>query len=522
MAENFLTLDTFKKGVTNYLKSNEYGNAERDELWQALTDAGREDVQLPPRVSVKDIMDTWTLEPGYPVVTVVEGTTEKLAISQKRFYLNPDVESPADTTWIVPINVAYPLAANSGFNKTTPHMWLMQSNSSVSLDIQERPYVINVQQTGYYRVNYDDWNWQHLAQVLRDDHTKIHKLNRAQIIDDAIHLARSNQMSYNRALALTEYLFKETEYIPWMSALKSFSFIDLMLNDNSSLTEHRYLKEYLIKQLTPLYKSLGFQVSQNETHMTTLLRRSVLLWLCKYEYAACVDTAKAMFNTWMNSSSVNSIDPNLREVVYTTGVRLGGPKEWNFLWERFLEVKVDSERLKLIYALGVSTDEDSIKRYLYESLNRTQIRLQDVVYVYRAIGGYAPGRRFQFDWLLENWDEIKKSFQARFDDYMFNLISGYADAANTEAEISRLEKFLEDKNSELGSVVSDIKRSIEKAKINQKWTQDNKDLVSNWLKDKTEDETTDDSSGTSSTKSYSSIVSLFLICSMLSSIKQFL
>ena len=55
MAENFLTLDTFKKGVTNYLKSNEYGNAERDELWQALTDAGREDVQLPPGLWSQDI-----------------------------------------------------------------------------------------------------------------------------------------------------------------------------------------------------------------------------------------------------------------------------------------------------------------------------------------------------------------------------------------------------------------------------------------------------------------------------------
>jgi hypothetical protein len=40
---------------------------------------------------------------------------------------------------------------------------------------------------------------------------------------------------------------------------------------------------------------------------------------------------------------------------------------------------------------------------------------------------------------------------------MFNLISGYADAANTDVEIERLEGFLEEKGPELGSVVSDIR-----------------------------------------------------------------
>jgi len=243
MVQNFLTLDTFKKGVTNYLKSKTYGNAERDDLWRELTRAGKVDNQLLAGDSIKEVMDTWTLKPGYPVLTVTSSTDKTVSMNQKRFYLSPNVANPHKTTWTIPINVAYPLASNSGFNKTTPDKWFMANDASFTIEIQEHPYVINVQQTGYYRVNYDEKNWQHLAKVLKQDLKKIHKNNRAQILDDATNLARGNQMSYDMALALTEYLDKEDEFMPWMSALNAFTFIGLMLNDNSSLNEYGYLKK---------------------------------------------------------------------------------------------------------------------------------------------------------------------------------------------------------------------------------------------------------------------------------------
>ena len=47
---------------------------------------------------------------------------------------------------------------------------------------------------------------------------KIHVINRAQIIDDAINLARSGLLSYEIALGVTSYLNKEVEYIPWAAA----------------------------------------------------------------------------------------------------------------------------------------------------------------------------------------------------------------------------------------------------------------------------------------------------------------
>ena len=69
MMANFLKVETFNKGITNYLRANAYSNANQDDLWQFLTSAGQEDGTL-EELTVKEIMDTWTVQMGYPVVTI--------------------------------------------------------------------------------------------------------------------------------------------------------------------------------------------------------------------------------------------------------------------------------------------------------------------------------------------------------------------------------------------------------------------------------------------------------------------
>jgi aminopeptidase N len=83
---------------------------------------------------------------------------------------------------------------------------------------------------GFYRVNYDETNWNLLINYLEsEDYEKIPPVNRAQLLDDALNLARAGVLNYSTALNLTEYLEKEVDYIPWYSALSAFSFLNLRL-----------------------------------------------------------------------------------------------------------------------------------------------------------------------------------------------------------------------------------------------------------------------------------------------------
>lgn len=80
------------------------------------------------------------------------------------------------------------------FSQTQPKVWMKDSEAQVtvtSLPPKDQWVIFNLQQTGYYRVNYDDHNWNLLIQQLLNDHSAIATVNRAQIIDDALDLARA-------------------------------------------------------------------------------------------------------------------------------------------------------------------------------------------------------------------------------------------------------------------------------------------------------------------------------------------
>lgn len=53
--------------------------------------------------------------------------------------------------------------------------------------------------------------------------------NRAQLVDDALNLARAGILDYRIAMNLTKYLAHENEYVPWKAAIYSMHFLDTML-----------------------------------------------------------------------------------------------------------------------------------------------------------------------------------------------------------------------------------------------------------------------------------------------------
>jgi Peptidase family M1 domain len=76
MLSNHLGVETFLKGVSDYLKKHAYGNATTEDLWNALSRASG--------VGVRDNMDLWIKDVGYPVLTVAE-EMDGIGIEQSRF-----------------------------------------------------------------------------------------------------------------------------------------------------------------------------------------------------------------------------------------------------------------------------------------------------------------------------------------------------------------------------------------------------------------------------------------------------
>ena len=94
---------------------------------------------------------------------------------------------------------------------------------------------------GYYRVNYDEKNWRLIINQLNEDHNKIHVINRAQLINDALNFASIGLLNYDLALGVTSYLDKETEYFPWYAALNGLEYVGNMLEETASYGNFKVL-----------------------------------------------------------------------------------------------------------------------------------------------------------------------------------------------------------------------------------------------------------------------------------------
>lgn len=477
MMNYFLGEETFRKGISNYLKAFAYDAAEQDDLWEFLTEAAHEDDSLAADVSVKDIMDTWTLQTGYPVVKVERDAAGTSAtVTQERFLLLASASGRSDASWWVPLTVTSQDAPD--FGQTRPSAWLPAGASSTSLGglpSADAWVLLNLQQTGYFRVNYDANNWELLSKQLADAHEVIHVTNRAQVMDDALNLARAGQLPYTTALGLNEYLAKEAEYVPWRAALNNLDYLDTML---SATPGYGPLRQYLLHLLIPLYNSVGFEDDLQGPHLDQYKRAMALRWTCGLGYADCVDRSALQFDQWINNGS--DVSPNLKSTVYCSAIAAGGDEEWQAAWDVYLSANVASEKAVLLSALGCTKEVWLLARYLDMAFTEgSGIRKQDSTAVFSAVASNRVGRYVAWAFLREEWQRISSYYDTFAS--LGSLVTAATAKFNTRDERRQLESFIDENQDSLSSVARSVSQALENTNNNIAWMDTNYDVIVQWL-----------------------------------------
>ncbi|XP_063599468.1 aminopeptidase N-like [Penaeus indicus] len=476
----FLTEATFKKGLTTYLNHFAYDAAAQDDLWQFLTEAAHEDDTLAADVSVKDIMDTWTLQTGYPVVRVERDAAGTSAtVTQERFLLLPSASGRSDASWWVPLTVTSQDAPD--FSQTRPSAWLPAGAPSTSLSglpSADAWILLNLQQTGYFRVNYDAKNWELLTKQLADAHEVIHVTNRAQVMDDALNLARAGQLPYDTALGLTSYLAQEKEYTPWEAAMSSLSYIEKMFTRTAG---YGPLRAYLLDLITPLYDDVGFEDDLSGLHLDQYKRVLALSWACHLGHPQCVAESLQLYNNPFTPPPANSaVSPNLKSTVYCTAIAGGGEAEWEAAWALYLEANVGAEKDRLLSAMGCTKEIWLLSRYLDMAFtDGSAIRRQDARTVFRAVANNDVGRYIAWDFLRNNWEAIS-SYMGAFTS-LGDLISYVTAEFNTNEELQQLESFYEANLDNLGTATRAFEQAIESTRNNIGWMSSNYEAIVSWL-----------------------------------------
>uniref|UniRef100_A0A671V2U9 Aminopeptidase n=1 Tax=Sparus aurata TaxID=8175 RepID=A0A671V2U9_SPAAU len=467
MLSDFLTEEVFTLGLQTYLERFAFKNTVYTDLWKHLQMAVTANgTKLPD--TVHNIMNTWVLQMGFPVVTI---NTTTGVVSQEHFLLDPDSEvtTPSQFKYAHFLSLSFIPFFNNNLQK-------MKASG-------EDWVLANLNVVGYYRVNYDVNNWRKLLTALSTNHEAIPVINRAQLVDDAFNLARAKIIPTVLALDTTKYLSREREYMPWDSAIGNLDFFFLMF-DRSEV--YGPIQDYLREQVTYLfryYKNMTDSWTKVPNgHMDQYNQVNAISLACRTGLEECQNLTMGWFTQWMHTE-INPIHPNLRSTVYCNAIAAGGAAEWEFAWSKFKNATIAIEADKLRYALACTKQPWLLNRYLEYTLMPEMIRKQDATSTIVYIANNVIGQSLAWDFVRARWSYIFSEYGGGSFSFS-NLINGVTERFSTEFEIQQLRQFKED-NAEVGfgSGTLAVDQSIERTIANMKWIAENKDTVLKWFND---------------------------------------
>ncbi|KAL7295649.1 hypothetical protein TKK_0011007 [Trichogramma kaykai] len=467
MLEGFLNEDVLKAGLNDYLRSHAYGSADTNDLWAVFTK------HVNKTFDVKAIMDTWTQQTGFPLITITRDG-DVITASQKRFLISPhendtillEPKSAFDYKWYVPLS--YYTSKN---RSDVRNIWMNMTDVSFEIDKGVEYIKCNVNQTGFYRVSYPEDMWNAIIKTLHEDHTKFSPSDRANLIDDAFTLCKAGELNASVPLELSLYLLKEKDYVPWATALKYLHSWKEKLCESAAYK--RYIS-FLKKLLTPITEHVGWD--DEGSHLKKLLRISVLQTAVDLKLEAVVKPAKSLFDDWMLHQK--NITPNIRDVVYSAGVKFGGQEEWNHCWETYRKTIYPSEKRVMLQALGSTADPWLLQRYLLQTLDRNQVRPQDVESVIAAVAKNSEGKLLAWRHLKAHWPLIQGLF-GNGSLTMGGLIDVVTRDFFTEYDYHEVKEFFKD--IDVGSGKRILEQSLEQIKFNMYWVEKNADTIDEWL-----------------------------------------
>ncbi|XP_014280242.1 aminopeptidase N isoform X2 [Halyomorpha halys] len=477
--------DSFRTGVTKYLKKHKYGNAEQDDLWAALTEQAHADGSLDQSLTVKEVMDTWTVQTGYPLVTVVRDYEKGTAkLTQKR-YLQLKTEGPInDTCWWIPIT--YTTQDKLDFKDNSPKLWMNCANRDTVELTKLDPnswLLLNIDIGGLYRVQYDDQNWKLLSDTLNSDkYSDISITNRADIVMTILDLAWTGDIAYEQAISLVNYLAREKEWLPWKTGLNKLGALNRILSRTPS---YSYFKEFMTKLISPIYQEYNKLTEIPEQHDKVKLHIAVSKWAVDLEIGDSLKQVQELFAKWMQTEDPdknNPIPKDLRSNVYCNSVWYGGPHIWDFLFKRYLNSNVGTDKSTIMYALACSRDIWILNRYLEWSIDEnSEVRRQDSASVFGAIARQNIGFYVACDFLQRRIKDIFLYHSSK-SQRLSRYIEVCADNIIYEDELKKWKEFIAANKEYLKEAQLAANQSIEAALANTKWYTNNYKTITNLLK----------------------------------------
>ncbi|KAL6427960.1 hypothetical protein ACFW04_008399 [Cataglyphis niger] len=347
MLQHLITDEAFLLGTTKYLQNRNL-SISSEIFWTSMQSALKMNEN---KTNLIEKMNGWTKDNSYPILKAICNFADYVEITLENF---DSIDVSTNDLWIP---ITHTIQTNPDFDKTSLDdvQWVTFSKDlkisfRVSGNFSENDwFIINLQQVGYYRVNYDTKNWKKIAKYLNSmEYTKIHVLNRAQIIDDAYHFLITRKINSSVFWEITNYLSQETNFIAWYPMIKALEHMSSVL----PLSDKRVydIKEKMQITLNGLLQNIKY-IAEFETYLNltyiNCLRQEATKWACIFDESNCKIVAGSKLQQHLTNRITNKLLPGWKEWTYCNGLAMSGINIWNNVFDIYIN-ETDNRYLRFL------------------------------------------------------------------------------------------------------------------------------------------------------------------------------
>ncbi|KJE96694.1 aminopeptidase puromycin sensitive [Capsaspora owczarzaki ATCC 30864] len=462
MLVSYLGEEDFKAGMRKYIAKYAFSNASTRDLWQVLGEASGKDV--------RGMMDAWTTQTGYPVVTVGLDGQNGVAVTQGRFLsVGPAAAADDKTRWLVPLRIADASGAkptDSVFADASGKFPLPAGHAAGSW------FKLNAGQTCFYRVKYAE----EIVGALGAAIPTLPPADRVGLVNDAFALASAGYGSTAQALALLANYKGETAYTVWEDILGSLRALSSTWYREPEAVRER-LRKFALALVSPIARQVGWEVPAKgtESHLTSLLRPLVLSAAGAYGDEQIIAEAKSRFDRFVKGETA-ALHADVRGPAFSAVVAHGGAAALDAVVSIFR--KADSADLQLIClgALGHTREPALIQRVLEMSLSE-EVRSQDLHTIVATCGHNRYARDATWQFVKSHWAEYNARLVSGF--LIVRVVSASSEALVTDADAADVEAFYKVHSNP--SIERSVQQSLEHIRASSAWLGRDRAQVQQWL-----------------------------------------
>lgn len=402
---NYLGEETFQSGMRKYMNDNKYKNTESDDLWKAFTAVSGKDIG--------ELMNPWTKQMGYPVVTIdYDGFA--IHFNQQKF-LSQGINSENKndhSLWTVPFDIKYRQKPDMNDLDQDPFQvskpFVLDKKSYV-LDRKDNVYDLTTAQIGGIYVNPDRTSFMRvkystLPFVMDDDekyHTKIINTS-TSILDDCFALAFAGYDSFAKPFDVLKRvnIGNIDNFAFWNTLIMHINMLDSLVENNEKITK---IIQGICAILEKLLNKLGIEniessdIKVNESLNDYDLRELILKTLVKYDNKTIINKCLELYasNKWQSKKYI---------VLEAVG-KYGTDEQYNHLLKIYMETT--NSQLRDALKNGLCNVRDSNK--IHKSVDLVfsgVIRNQDTISYMRSLLVNKYSRSYMRSYIYNNWNKF--------------------------------------------------------------------------------------------------------------------